>query len=421
MSPPKKLKIGLFTDTYLPTINGISFAIDSTRKELEKLGHEVFIFAPRPSIRHKESDSHIIRFPAIKGIVFKENMTSLFFPSSQVKKIDLLQLDIIHFFTPNQVGLLGAYVAIKNHTTLVGQYCTDVYRYIQFYPNTTTALFWLPAALPLVSQYPAKYWRDIISKLRSKRANEQWRQRMLGQALRVVHDQCTQLIAPSAKMVRQLKSFGITKPIVRLPNGVDPLPSSKKQVVEFSKFLDVQPTHKVLLYVGRLGQEKNIELLIKAFNLLADDIPEAKLVICGDFEHRANLENLASKSRFKNRIVFTGMIPHEQLGSIYALAEVFVFPSTTDTQALVLHEAAGAGLPIVMVDKEITSVVREGYNGFFAKNQPKDFALQVTKLLRNNRLRNKMGKSSRKLAKQYTASRQIRELEALYKALLKQD
>lgn len=410
------MRIGLFTDTYHPAINGISFAVDTTRAELEKLGHTVYVFAPAPAIRYKESDPQVIRFPAIKGIVFRENMTSLYFPPSQVRKIDQLNLDIIHFFSPFQVGLLGAYAAIKNSTPLIGQYCTDAYSYYHYYPKTSAALITLPAALPLISKYPAKHWRDIIRQvLTRKSVDEEWRQRVLGQALRVVHDQCTQLIAPSKKMARQLKAFGIKKPIAIIPNGVDPLPHSKIQTVKFAGLYDIQPNHKVLLYVGRLGQEKNIELLIESFSLIAHKFPEAKLLICGDFEHRSILEELAHKSAYKNRIVFTGMIPHDLLGNIYALADVFVFPSVTDTQALVLHEATHAGLPVVMIDKDITTVVIDGQNGLFAKNNSRDFAAKIITLLSNERTRSRMQQASKKISSSYTAKRQTKELEKIYK------
>lgn len=410
------MRIGLFTDAYHPAVNGISYAVDTTRAELEKLGHTVYVFAPAPSIRYKETDNHIIRFPAIKGIVYKENMTSLYFPPSQVKKIDQLNLDIIHFFSPFQVGLLGAYVAIKNNTPLIGQYCTDAYQYYQYYPHTSAALIWLPAALPLLSKYPARHWRDIIKKILTRQhIDEEWRQRVLGQALRIAHDQCDWLIAPSKKMSRQLRAFGISKPIITIPNGVDSLPVDRIQAKKYATLFDVQPNHKVILYVGRLGKEKNIELLIKAFDKVAEKLPQAKLLICGDFDYRESLETLASSMNNKARIVFCGMIPHEKLGSIYSLADIFAFPSITDTQGLVLHEATHAGLPVVMVDKDITAVVDDGVNGLFARNNPKDFSQKLIKLLEADRLRKRMGRASKKMSSSYTAKKQAKELEILYK------
>ncbi len=413
------MRIGLFTDTYHPAVNGISYAVDSTRYELEKMGHSVYVFAPAPSIRYKEADGHVIRFPAIKGIVYKENMTSLYFPPSQVKKINQLNLDVVHFFSPFQVGLLGAYVAIKNNTPLIGQYCTDAYQYYQYYPKSSAALIWLPAALPLISKYPARHWRDIFRKIITRqKVDEEWRQRILGQALRVAHDQCDWLIAPSKKMNRQLKAFGISKPIITIPNGVDSLPVNNQQIENYTKLFDIQPNHKVVLYVGRLGKEKNIELLIKAFDITADVVPEAKLLICGDFDYRESLEELADSMKYRSRIVFTGMIPHEHLGSIYQLAKVFAFPSITDTQGLVLHEATHAGLPVVMVDKDITSVVAQNVNGLFANNSAKDFSAKLITILNNDRLRKRMSRASKKISSQYTAKRQAKELEGLYRKVI---
>src|SRR3990167_7473811 len=109
------MRIGLFTDTYLPTVNGVAFVVDSTRRELEKLWHEVYVFAPAPTLRYKEANRRIIRYRAIKGISFRQNLTSVFFPPQQVRKIRRLDLDVIHFFSPNQVGLLGIYVALSEN------------------------------------------------------------------------------------------------------------------------------------------------------------------------------------------------------------------------------------------------------------------------------------------------------------------
>src|SRR6266404_6300358 len=113
------MRIGIFSDRYLPQTDGVSYSIETFRVELEKLGHEVFVFAPRPSWRYKERSKRVIRFAAIKGMVWEDLLTSFYFPPQALKQIEKLNLDIIHYQTPGPVGLLGAYYALKYHMPLV--------------------------------------------------------------------------------------------------------------------------------------------------------------------------------------------------------------------------------------------------------------------------------------------------------------
>jgi 1,2-diacylglycerol 3-alpha-glucosyltransferase len=107
------MKIGIFSDRYLPQTDGISISIETFRVELEKLGHEVYVFAPKPSLRYKERSSRIFRFPAIKGLFIDDWLTSFFFPPQVIKQIDKLNLDIIHYQTPSQIGLMGLYYGLQ--------------------------------------------------------------------------------------------------------------------------------------------------------------------------------------------------------------------------------------------------------------------------------------------------------------------
>ena len=132
------MRVGFFTDYYLPVRTGVSISVDTFRRQLEALGHEVFVFAPSDGLLVREEDDHIIRFPAIKGLFVENYMTSVFFPPQQVKRIEKLDLDIIHFHTPSQIGLLGVHVALKNDIRLVSTYHTDLHQYVTTYPTIGT-------------------------------------------------------------------------------------------------------------------------------------------------------------------------------------------------------------------------------------------------------------------------------------------
>ncbi len=134
------MRIGLFTDTYRPSINGIVFVVESLKRHLEDLGHEVYIFCPARSIRrgkhaatYSEND-HVVRFVSVKGAFFEDYDTTLFFPPRVLGQIRDLDLDVIHFFTPGQVGLMGVFAGYRNNTPVVAQHCTDLYEFVEHYP-----------------------------------------------------------------------------------------------------------------------------------------------------------------------------------------------------------------------------------------------------------------------------------------------
>ncbi|MCP9466476.1 MAG: glycosyltransferase, partial [Candidatus Nanosynbacter sp. P5B_S4_bin.39.1] len=136
------MRIGLFTDSYRPSINGIVYVVESLKRELEALGHEVYVFCPAKSISpskqaellHEDENSRIIRFRSITGAFFDDYDTSVFFPPVVQRQIANMHLDVVHIFTPSQIGLLGVKAAKKNNIPLIIQHCTDLYEFVDHYP-----------------------------------------------------------------------------------------------------------------------------------------------------------------------------------------------------------------------------------------------------------------------------------------------
>jgi 1,2-diacylglycerol 3-alpha-glucosyltransferase len=124
--------------------------------------------------------------------------------------------------------------------------------------------------------------------------------------------------------------------------------------------------------------------------------------------------NQANSSQYANRIEFTGWIDRHKLGAIYEAAEVFAFPSISETQGLATSEAAWAGLPIVLVDPHVTQVVINGENGYIAKNTSRDFASKILQVLGSDTRRSRMSARSVELAALQTASKQAVKLLRLY-------
>jgi len=204
--------------------------------------------------------------------------------------------------------------------------------------------------------------------------------------------------------------------ITTIPTGVDVIkrPTGVKQIEEFKSQYGIASDDQVVLYAGRLSAEKNLDILIPMIKKVIRSCPKARLLYVGDFEYRKVLEATAKKSGVGDRITFTGALPRDYLGVVYASADIFVFPSITDTQGLVLHEAAQAGLPFVIIDHDVTEVVRKDENGLIASNSPVSLANCVIKLLQNDELRKKFGKRSKQLATMYSEFAQTKKLEQLF-------
>lgn len=425
------MKIGLFTDTYRPSINGIVFVVESTKKHLEALGHEVYIFCPARSIRPSKNalifdeDEHIIRFPSVKGAFYDDYDTSIFFPPRVLRQIRELELDVIHFFTPGQVGLMGVHAAFKTKTPLVAQHCTDLREYVEHYRDglLLPGLLALIALLPFTVKVDGKDLREIMRIYRPRRGRVEWNIHIVERMVTLVYSKCDAVVALSRKSKTQLESWqhkdNYEYMVTLKPDGVNPLPvPTLSEQKAFRKQFGIGETDELITFVGRLGSEKNLAMLIEVIERVVPSRPRARLLFVGDFEYRETLERLADESGVADRITFTGALPRDYLGVVYGSSCVFAFPSQTDTQAWVLHESTHAGLPVVMIDPHLSEVVRDGENGFIVDNDPAEFAEAVLKILNDKKLRKAFGDKSRELAAQFTEAGQVKKLEKLYETAI---
>jgi 1,2-diacylglycerol 3-alpha-glucosyltransferase len=425
------MRIGLFTDTYRPSINGIVFVVESLKKHLEAQGHEVFIFCPARSIRPSQhavlfdEDEHVIRFPSIKGGFYDDYDMSLFFPPWVLSRIKELNLDIIHFFTPGQVGMMGVYASYKTKTPLIAQHSTDLREYVEHYNDglLLPGLLMIVALIPFTLKINGKDIKELMRMYRPRRERVQWNIDIVEHILTLVYSKCTAVIALSRKSKRQLESWqkkdSYQYEVTLMPNGVDRLmPPNDAQLQAFRDTYGIDKKDEVFGFVGRLGAEKNLAMLIPALEKVIQKRPRARLLFVGDFEFRETLEKLAANSICPDRITFTGALPRESLGVAYAAMELFVFPSLTDTQGWVLHEAALAGLPIVLIDQEVSEVVADGRSGIYAKDSSESVADAIIDLLSHPKKRQEYGAESQKLARGYTEKRQVAKLSKLYEHVI---
>lgn len=426
------MRIGLFTDTYHPTINGITFVVESLKRNLEALGHEVYVFCPAktimPGLRRSDGprdSDRIVRFPSFKSGFFDDFDFTVFFPPVMQRRIRDLELDVIHVFTPSQVGLLGVNAAMKNDIPLVMQHSTDLYEFVEHYPSVLPGILALIGLVfPMSVKLDGRDIKEILKLHRPRLGVTKWSRDLISKAITMVYSKADATIALSRKSYNQLLSWqddDYHYPITLMPNGVGAIPRPTAQrLTEFRRQWGLKATDEVFGFVGRLGEEKNLDILIEAMDIIGRERPRAKLMFVGDFDYRETLEELAASSEFPERIIFTGALPRHELGVAYESLTVFVFPSLKDTQGWVLHEAAHARKPIVLIDQGVSEVVRDGENGYFAENSAQSVADSVLRFLKSPKKQREFGENSKKLASRYTERRQVRKLEALYERIIAQ-
>lgn len=342
------MRIGIFSESYEPVLNGVSVSIATLIGELKNLGHQVWVFAPRFK-GHTDRENQVVRFPSFCTPMARDYPLAVPYLPGLTKRIRELELDIIHTHTPFMLGWLGLRLGKRldipivstNHTLY-----TEYAHYVPLAPRSATRLF--------------------ITRM-----------------LRRYYQQCDAVIVPSKPVCKLLRSYGIDVPIQVIPTATS-LDVTKDPVVrsQVRQEYGIPDNARVLLYVGRLAREKNLELLLNAFETLASKHPDIYLLIVGGGPYEPRCRSLANELRNADRIRFTGYVGREKVGRYYSAGDVFAFPSLTETQGLVVAEALCAGLPCVAVDAGGTpEMFTDGEDGMLARNDVNDFASKIDRFL----------------------------------------
>ena len=304
----KSLRVGLFSECYRPIQNGIVASIDALAHALRARGNDAIVVTPQMP-DYDDYDRDVVRvrsFPLPTRTAYRLTLPLL--PRR------LGALSIVHTHSPFVTGWLGRSAARRAGVPLVFTYHTQLDAYAHYVP------------------FEARATRSAAMYLTRTYANA-----------------ADAVVVPTAAMERRLRQLGVRSRIAVVPSGIDVATfarGSRSQDLRAS--FGVAASEKMILAVGRLGREKNLELALEAFARLNDS--NARFVAIGDGPHRAALERFAANAGISDRVRFVGELPRERLPDAYASADAFVFASRTDTQGLVLVEALAAGLPIVAVD-----------------------------------------------------------------------
>lgn len=377
------MKIGFFTDSYLPQLDGVATSVTACAEELERRGHKVSIIAPKKP-GYKDKKKNVIRLRSVKVHSEPEFRMALQIPETSLLRALRIDYDIIHGHSGGPVTFLGWQIAKVKGVPYVVTYHTLWNRYTHYFLK-------------------GKVLRPRLFEVFS----------------RVFGNVSNGIFAPTVRVKEELLSYGVKKPIYVLPSGIDTAKFKNAKRGYLRKQLKLSKKQKVLLYVGRLGKEKSVEFLVRAFQIIHAEDPETVLVLVGDGGEKKRLLQLVTKLNLDGAVVFYGSVQHADIPRFYKDADIFVFASQTETQGMVIHEAFASGIPVVAVkDSAFSGVVVDHKNGFLVRKNLKEFADRVLLILSDSDMRSEFGRNALITAERFSLKAIVDELERRYKEVL---
>lgn len=382
------MKIAFFTDTYYPDLNGVTVSVSNFAKELRKKGHKVYIFAPKIDGKHKDKDKNLIRLPSFKILskVEPQIYTPTIWPNKEFREMFTEDFDIIHAHGNGPYSLLGYSIGKIKRIPFVMTFHTIHTHYTHYIFNG-----------------------KIITP------------KMVSMGLKTFAHRCNLVITPSEKMKKELLSYGVKKQIHVIPNFLEGDRFKKNKKGYLHKLLSLPKDAPIILTVGRIGKEKNIDFILKVFKEVCKKDTKSHLVVVGRGPESDNLITLSKKLGIEKRVHFTGGIDYEFMPLVYKDATLFVFASYTETQGVCVLEASASGIPLVINnDGAFKGMVDDGVNGYILPLSINKFSEKIVKLLEDKDLRDKMGNKAEIIAeKNFDAAKITTELTNIYSKLLK--
>lgn len=378
------LNIGIFTDVYKPVVNGVVTSIENLFNYMEKLNHKIYIFAPEyPG--YKDERNNIYRFKSVN--LWSKVNYPLGLPYSRriFKIINSLDLDIIHCHHPFLMGRAGQHIAGKLHIPLVATLHTQYEEYIHYVP----------------------FNRYII------RTMTLW-------ALKHFSNKCDTLIIPAESRKRQLEKYGIYSRIKVIPNCIEPARFNRLNGKKIKDRYSISQEKKILIFVGRLAREKNIEFLITCFKEIHKEYKNIKLMLVGDGPERKKIENFINRENLSEHVILTGEINNKDIKDYYGAADIFVSTSKTEVHPVVLLEAMACALPVVAVrGPGYEDTLRHGVDGLLCEEHVGKFSASVLSLLNDRLKRETISKQAKERSMDFSVKNITGQIENIYLSLVK--
>ncbi len=344
------MRIGLFTDTYTPDINGVVSSIVTLQRELEKNGHDVYVITNHKAMTMKK-EGNVLRLPGLELKWLYGYKLSTPYHFSARDEIKNMHLDVIHVHTEFGVGMFGRIVAKYLNIPVVTTYHT-------MYEDYT--------------HYVNRFEIDEVDKVTKK---------VVSTFSRSISDSAQAVISPSEKTKETLLKYGVKTPIYVIPTGLNfdkfhPDNIDPQQVQAIREQYGIHEDERLIVFVGRIAQEKSIEIPIEGFRYVKD--PKIKLMIVGGGPQLEELQEMVKRYHLEQQVIFTDKKLPEEVPAYYACADCFVSASLTETQGMTYIEALACGLPVfARYDDVLKDLVIEEDSGFLFETG-QEFADKLT-------------------------------------------
>lgn len=379
------MKIAMFTDSYYPAVDGVVTSLSTVSRELERIGHEVFIFAPEPD--HGERVKDITKGGTFyfRSFRFKRypQYRNAFLPSNKNRILKKLGVDIIHTHGITFMGIKGLSAGRHFGVPVATTYHTMMHEAADYYNP-------LPVPTNMVVNLALRYMRFFLNRLDA-------------------------VVVPTRPILEELVRMAPRMPYTAvIPTGVDTTrfyPRSTSSWVREKYGVGSSP---LILYVGRVAHEKNIDSIVRKLPGIYDR--SAKLMIAGDGPARAHLEQLVHSLSLQDRVIFTGFVPDGLLVDYYNAADMFISASKFETQGLSMLEAMSCGKPVVSINyRAVTDFITDGENGFLFSEFSDNMTDTIDRALSAD---TRISKNARATAERYSKERTARSLSDLYSRVM---
>jgi len=385
------MNIAIFTDAFYPQVNGVVTSIMNSSRELIFRGHRVIIFAPMPGkgskIREDFGEISVVLLPSIKAPYYPDIRITSPVNGKVMRILKDFKVDIIHFHVPFSIGVLSIICAKLMKKPLVGSFHT---------------FFAEEEYLRIAGMENCRFLKWFV-----------WRYCML------FYSRCDAVIAPSRYTAEELVRQGVRIQPIIIPNGVHLESNIIKEIYSRGAREKYGLSDNTILFVGRVSKEKSIDVLLRAAEILSKKVSDFKMIIVGDGPSFEDFKKMSRDLGINDRVIFTGMIPHEELLSsgIFQASKIFVTASRSENQPMTILEAMLFGLPVIGVNRRGVPELIDG-NGFLVEaDDHEGIAARCLEVLENDELRLKLGKRSSELALNFNIKRTTDMMEDLYARL----
>jgi 1,2-diacylglycerol 3-alpha-glucosyltransferase len=404
------VKVWIFGDLPLGRACGPSYMLESWQRELTRLGFRARTFTPSTGLRGRHRSPMAVTFRTLRDVAYTGDYHARFSAFAEVLRARRNRPQVIIVATLGRVGVLGLILAAVYSIPLVLVVSTDTTGAARYYsaPRVLSSVGVKPAVLLLVSRRIRAAFFRRSEHLR--RGLSGWSRRLAAHSAAAVLAQAREVVLLSPKCLQYYGTAPAGTPVTVFPAGIDRLPLSPAPVE-----VTWRPGALRVLYVGRFAPEKNLPVLVQAVRAATDAGLDVHLNLVGEGPLHDRLVTEAERLGIADRVGVIGPYPRNELGGIYATAEVFAFPSMVDTQAFVLNEAAHEGLALLVSDTA-NSIVEDGVSALVVPPDPRDYAEGLARL-RDERLRRRLGGAAQARAQRVgEAAQSARLAEVLRRA-----